>query len=236
MKLAILRRLAFGRSLGVAWWLFPNEHHNSDGAHREYLRQRNKWDHFDPDLFEALLKIENEKNWDVRAFEEAAILPNAVFASEQIPCEVRPFSLRRTERSTWLAGIKTKLQDCNLVFLDPDNGIAPEGLKLGRRVAGKSVTIDEIRDLQENTRPMVIYHHQTRFPGGHSAEIHALATRLKENGLQVSGALRAKPWSPRVFFIVNGDNELHDRAKNLAECWKNKISWHTDLEILKCSR
>jgi hypothetical protein len=87
VKLAILRRLAFGRSLGVAWWLFPNEHHNSDGAHREYLRHRNKWAHFDPDLFEALLKIENEKNWDVRAFEEAAILPNTVFASKQIPCE-----------------------------------------------------------------------------------------------------------------------------------------------------
>jgi hypothetical protein len=36
----------------------------------------------------------------------------------------------------WLERIKTKLKDCNLLFLDPDNGIAREGLKLRRRAAG----------------------------------------------------------------------------------------------------
>jgi hypothetical protein len=130
VKFAILRRLAFGRRLGVAWWLFPDEHHNTDGAHREYLGQRNEWAHFDPDLFEALLKIENEKKLNVLTIEEAAVLPNAVFASDPVPCEARPYSLRLTERSNWLAGIRTKLTGCDLVFLDPDNGIAPEGLKL----------------------------------------------------------------------------------------------------------
>ncbi len=226
VKLAILRRLAFGRRLGVAWWLFPDEHHNTDGAHREYLGRQNEWKHFDPDLFEALLNIENEKKWDVGALEEAAVLPNAVFASDPVPSGARP-------RSVWLTGIKTKLKDCNLVFLDPDNGIAPERLKLGQRAAGKSVTIDEIKALQESTRAMVIYHHQTRFPGGHLSEIRDLATRLKKSGLQVSGALRAKAWSPRVFFIINGDKELRDRAKSMAELWENRISWHPDEEILK---
>ena len=66
----------------------------------------------------------------------------------------------------WLERIKTKLKDCNLLFLDPDNGIAREGLKLRRRAAGKSVTIEEIKALQESTRGMVIYHHHTRFRGG----------------------------------------------------------------------
>jgi hypothetical protein len=89
VKLAILRRLACGRRLGVAWWLFPNEHHNADGGHREYLGRQNEWKRFDPDLFEALLKIEKEKTWNVHALEEAALLPNAVFASDPVPCEVR---------------------------------------------------------------------------------------------------------------------------------------------------
>jgi hypothetical protein len=233
VKLAILRRLGCGRRLGVAWWLFPDEHHNTDGSHREYLAQRDKWAHFDPDLFEALLKIENEKKLDMLAIEEAAVLPNAVFASHHVPCEVRPFSLRPTERRKWLDGIKTKLKGGDLVFLDPDNGIAPEGLKLTRRRAGKSVTMEEIKALQENDRAMVIYHHQTRFPGGHHSEICDLAARLEKSGLQVSGALRAKPWAPRVFFILNGDEEMHYRAKSLEESWENWIEWCPISKILK---
>jgi hypothetical protein len=235
VKLAILRALAPGRSLGVVWWLFQDEHHNADGGHREYLERQNEWKDFDPDLFDALSRIEKEKERDVRAIEKADILPNAVFVSDQVPCEVRPYSLRPAERSRWLARIKVKLTDCNLVFLDPDNGIAPEGLRLTRRRAGKSVTIEEMKMLQENNRAMVVYHHQSHYPGGHLSEIHDLAVRLKKSGLHVSGALRAKPWSPRVFFILNGDNELHARAKCIAEHWKNWIAWHPDVEILRSS-
>lgn len=243
VKLAILRALALGRgqrrtsfSLGVVWWLFPEEPRNGDGRHREYLERPKEWKHFDPELFEALLKIEKEKKRDVRALEKAAVLPNAVFAPDQVPCDARPFSLRPAKRCIWLAGIKSKLKDCNLVFLDPDNGIAPEGLRLTRRRAGKSVTIEEMKVLQGTSRAMVVYHHQTRFQGGHLPEIHDLATRLRNSGLHVSGALRAKPWAPRVFFILNGDKELCDRAKSTAELWENRISWHPDVEILESSK
>lgn len=231
VKFAILRALSFRRSVGVAWWLFPDEHHNTDGGHREYLRRPNEWKHLDPELFEALLKIETEKMLNVRALEKAAVLPNALFASDPVPCQVRPFSLRPEKRSSWLEAIKTKLKDCNLVFLDPDNGIAPEGLRLTQRRAGKSVMIEEMTALQESNRTMVVYHHQTRCPGGHISEICGLATRLRKNGFHVSGALRAKPWAPRVFFILNGDNELCDRAKRIAELWKNHISWHPHVGI-----
>ena len=225
VKLAILRRLALDRSLGVAWWLFPDEHHNADGDHREYLERPKSWKHFDPNLFDVLLKIEKEGKRHVHAIEKSGVLPNAIFTSDHIPCEAEPFSLRREERSIWIKGIKSKLKDCNLLFLDPDNGVASEGLRLTQRRAGKSVTIEEMEALQGDSRAMVVYHHQTRRQGGHLNEIDSLAMRLRERGLHVSGALRAKPWSPRVFFILNGDQELLDRAKNIAEIWGNWISW-----------
>ncbi len=225
VKLAILRRLALDRSLGVVWWLFPDEYHNADGGHREYLARPKSWKHFDPDLFDALLKIEKEGKRHVHAIEKSDVLPNAMFVSDHIPCAAAPFSLRREERSLWIEGIKSKLKDCNLLFLDPDNGLAPEGLRLTQRRAGKSVMIEEVKALQGNSRPMVLYHHQTRRRGGHLDEIDALAIQLRKRGLHVSGALRAKPWSPRVFFILNGDSELLDRAKNIAEIWGSWISW-----------
>lgn len=231
VKLSILRKLADDRSLGVVWWLFPDEHHNADGGHREYLERQNEWRDFDEDVFEALLKIEKEKQRDVRAIENANILPNAMFASDPVPCEVQPFSLRPAERGMWIERVKTKLKDCNLLFLDPDNGIASERLKLTQRRAGKSVTIEEIKMLQENNRAMVIYHHQTRFQGGHISELHHLAARLRKCGLHVSGALRANPWSPRLFLILNGDRELHNTAKSIAKEWGNHVSWISQSEF-----
>jgi hypothetical protein len=224
VKFAILRALAPGRKLGVVWWLFPNEQHNADGGHRQYLERPNEWEDFDSDLFKALQNIKEQR--DVRALENAAILPGAVFISDPVPCGVR-------ERGTWFEGIKTGITDCTLVFLDPDNGIAPEGLKLSQRRAGKSVTIEEIKALQKSGRAVVVYHHQTRLKGGHLSEIEMVAKRLRARGLHVSGALRANPWSPRAFFILNGDKTLHDRAQGLAHMWKDRITWHPEAELLK---
>jgi len=61
-------------------------------------------------------------------------------------------------------------------------------------------------------------HHQTRFVGGHCAEIGSVAARLMKNGLDVPGELRAKPWSPRLFFIPNGNKELNDERRTLRIC------------------
>ncbi len=227
VKLAILRALAPGRRLGVVWWLFPDEDHNGDGGHREYLTRPNEWRAYDPDLFDALLKIHREGRRSVHALEEAAVLPSTVFAGGLIPCNVQHFSLRPSARNAWLAEVKSRLKGSNLVFLDPDNGIAPTGLRLTRRSAGKSVMIEEIMALREEGRAFVVYHHQSRRPGvTHLDEIHSLSTRLSASGLQVTGALRAKPWSPRVFFIVSGGEDLRERAMSVAELWGDKITWH----------
>ena len=241
VKCSILRGLIRGHhdwSLGVAWWLFrpfPNEHHNADGGHRDYLSRPNDWKQFDPDVFEALATIDKEEKGDVRALEDPRLFPNAVFARDPVPCD-GPFAQRPSQRRRWLSKTKAQLKDCDVVFLDPDNGIAPEGLRLTLRRAGKCVTIEEIEELAQRHRTTIVYHHQTRRKGGHRAEIRHLAARLKESGLEVSGALRARPWSPRVFFILNGDKELQDRAKAIAEVWGDHMLWLTALDILEGSK
>ena len=232
VKLAILRALAHGpheRRLGIAWWLFPDERHRPDGKHREYVERPNEWKRFDPELFEFLVMLNKTKKYDVSALEDTALLPGAVFARDPVPCDAQPFRLRPCERARWLSNVKRRLKNCDLVFLDPDNGIAPEGLRLTRRRAGKSVTIEDIATLTQSDRTIVIYHHQTHRNGGHLKELRYLAKRLRENRFQVSGALRAKPWSPRAFFILNGNNELEVRAEGISATWGHWISWHADI-------
>jgi len=204
-ELAILRALAGDRTLGIAWWLFPDENHNTDGSHRQYLARQNEWKHYDPALFEALLKINNQNNRAVSALENPSILPNAVFASDPVPCEAQPFTVRPARRILWIEAVKARLAKCDLIFVDPDNGIAPPGLRLTSRVAGKSVTVEELKVLQRSGRTIIAYHHQTRFKGGHIAQISHLVSRLSRTGVPVSGVLRPRPWSPRLFLILNGD-------------------------------
>jgi hypothetical protein len=230
VKFAILRTLAVERSLGIVWWLFPDESHNEDGRFREYLDQPGSWEAFDPALFQALQRLRDKR--ELRAIETAGILPNGTFFSEPIPCDCRPYSIRPIERGRWFSAAKAKITKCDLVFLDPDNGIATENLRDTCRRAGKSVTVREVTALLQEGRCVVVYHHQTRFAGGHHAEIRSLARRLTDAGINVSGALRARPWSPRVFFVLNGNEVLMERAARIADRWENRISWHAAREIL----
>lgn len=226
LKLAILRKLAKNRRLGVAWWLVDDESHNADGGHREYLDRPEQWKHLDPELFEALVKISKAKR-NIRALENAGLLRDAVFACEKVPCDVRPFKDRPDARKRWLSEIGSQLKNCDMVFLDPDNGIAPEGLRLTRRPAGKSVFIEDVKALTGDERALVVYHHQTRRKGGHYNELCHLSQRLSTSGFRVGGVLRAKPWSPRAFFILNADTDFCARAKKIAEVWDNLISWYS---------
>lgn len=224
LKFAILRELSPGRRLGVLWWLFADEDHNRDGGHREYLERPKEWRHFDPELFDTLYKIDEGKQHNVHSIENSSILPRAAFVSDQIPYTCLPFSRRPEERIRWFQRAKALVLNCNLLFLDPDNGIASDKLRLTCRRAGKCVTIKELQELTEQNCAIVVYHHQTRYPGGHFQEIENLRNRLKDAGLRTTAVLRAKPWSPRLFFILNGDGELLERAERIAQSWPDRIS------------
>jgi hypothetical protein len=106
--------------------------------------------------------------------------------------------------------------------------IAPEHAEEARRLLremekGRTDGSSEAR----RPRSLVIYHHQTRRKGGHLDELHDLAKRLKEKTkLQVSGALRASPWSPRAFFILGDDDPLIEKAEQIARTWQPHITWH----------
>lgn len=182
VKLAILRKLAPGRSLGVAWWLFPDENRNKDGGHREYLERPDDWRKFDRSLFDVLLEVNKNSDRNILLLEDNYILPSASFAQQPVPWENIPFALWPTERRRWLLDIQVQFKDRDLVFLDPDNGIAPPGLSPRRRCAAKSVFIGEMQELKQNHRAIVIYHHQSRRKGGHTEELSYQANRLRAGG------------------------------------------------------
>src|SRR3954469_25385617 len=122
LKLSILRALSPGYRLGVAWWLFPDEVHNSDGRHVEYLNHPDQWRHFDPELFDALRRVVSSGQRNVRALQASHLIPEATCAYDVIP-NGGPVAQRLSARRSWLVRVRRTLAPANLLFLDPDNGL-----------------------------------------------------------------------------------------------------------------
>ena len=225
VKLAILRALSPGKQLGVGWWLHPDSGPPGDGRHIGYLDKPASWRNLDPELFDALQDVVSSGKRQVTALEEAALIPGATYFREEIPIAA-PAAARRDNRTAWFARMKDALTGCDLVFLDPDNGLEPDGFSHGEAKAGKCVTVDELEGLRNDERALVVYHHQTRRLGGHYEEIAYWSERLRGLGLSPVGALRSKSYSPRAFFILGGDGALQQRASALSEQWGELLSWH----------
>jgi hypothetical protein len=225
VKLAMLRALSGGHRLGVAWWLVPNESHNSHGRFISYLDNPSGWGRLDPELFGALRSLVKGGVRNVSALERLGVLPNCAFSSQPIPMPER-YSERASARQAWFEGVIADLQGCDLVFIDPDNGLQPNGFSPFTRQAQKCVTNHELKILADGGRTLVVYHHHTRRKGGHHAEIEHLADRLRGQGFDRVDALRAKPYSPRVFLILNGSDEIAEKAEALAKRWPTVFSWH----------
>jgi hypothetical protein len=225
IKLGILRALSPGYRLGVAWWLFPDETHNEDGRHIDYLQRADRWQRYDPDLFDSLSQIVASGRRDVRALEAANILPGAIFAKEMLPMNANT-EQRRQERHEWLIRVKQTLADADLLFVDPDNGLEPGFFSHGSARAGKSVLLSELRELSRPGRCLIVYHHHTRREGGNQSEIEHWANRLRVIGFTTVDALRAKPYSPRVFFLLDAPADVRQRAEQIEDRWRGLISWH----------
>src|SRR5262249_27447500 len=150
-------------------------------------------------VFDALGEIVGTGPREVQALEAANLLPGAAFANELMPMCPQA-SLRDRKRREWFTRTTDILADADFVFVDPDNGLQPAGFSTSSAKAGKSVMLREILELARPARCLIVYHHHTRRAGGHSVEIASWADRLREVGFDRVDALRARPYSPRVYF------------------------------------
>ncbi len=228
VKIAILRALLPGYSLGIGWWLYPDENHNDDGRHIGYLDRPDIWRALDPFAFDHLKALVDSGDRRVAGLESDSLLPGARYFADPIPTDGAA-PARRLARLEWLGRLRVAMGSCDLIFLDPDNGFETQGFDAGRAKAGKSVALSELRVLSGPSRTLLVYHHQTRMRGGHEVELDHWGERLRVAGFDQVDALRASTYSARAFFLLNGSPELRERAAKLANRWIGRITWRPDL-------
>jgi hypothetical protein len=225
IKLSLLRTLGQDRALGVAWWLTPNEEGNEDGRYTVYLDRMGDWRRFDSQVFDTLGAV-TRGNRSVRALQATGLL-SARYADERLDSRAARRGARGEQRNAWFKRVLSTVAECDLVFVDPDNGIEPDGFDVEAPRSNKSVTLHELCALGRDGRTLLVYHHQTRRAGGHLQEIGYLHQRLRGClDLQPNGALRARPWSARLFLLINGSKAEEETMKKFASRLHPHCTWH----------
>jgi len=221
-KYGLLRMLAERHLLGVAWYLFPDESANYDGKYTEYLEQPDKWRHLDPALFEGLRSIVMSDRRSVQQIEAAGLLGNAIFSKTPLAFKGQA-GARAAQRAKWFQNILSELSDCGVVFLDPDNGLCEDRTYVtGDRTYWKRLPLSEAHVLSAG-RTGILYHHNTRRPGGHRKEIQHWLRLLGTDTLALYWTVSSK----RTFFVVHPTIDIKRRIEKFTRKWTPYFELHT---------
>ena len=165
-KYALVKKIASTEyKVGVNWYLMDDEE-NNDGKHIRYLCKK-QYRECDPIIFDYLRDIVFENKRSVESVEVGGILgDNVSFYSQPI---IIPKNVRVTEkrafRKKWHERAFEKLRDCDIVFLDPDNGLEVKSVSpysAGKKNGGKYVAISELAEYYNSGKSVIVYNHRDR--------------------------------------------------------------------------
>lgn len=208
-KFGMLRNIVAAElKVGVNWYLTPDENHNDDGKHITYLNDV-RFDCCDDKLRNALRIIVGNDNRSVSALEKSGIL-NAVFYSNILHS---PGKKDVISRNRWHELAMDKLGDCEVVFLDPDNGLLVKSVSPSGRKSNKYVTEQELIDYYESGKSVVFYNHRSRQKEEvYLRRFQCLAENASFIGAKWCGLKFSRGTIRDYFFIIRPDHETRLRT------------------------
>lgn len=203
-KLGLLRELSrSGLKIGVNWYLTPDENHNGDGRHIRYLENRD-FQVCDEVLCRALSELVapgHERT--VAALEAAALLPaeNTRYFHEELSFPGKSKQERTSIRAGWHAKALDALKGCDIIFVDPDNGLIVSSAD-GTARSNKYVLPGELRDYYAGGASVIYYQHKARRKDPAYIDMHnQLLSSGKFDGAE-GLVLKFTKTSQRFYFMI----------------------------------
>lgn len=136
--------------LGIIWYLNPRPP-DYDGNYVGYLMgtpgNKERFRDYDPYLYDKLQELVPSDKRSIESVCKAGILP------PNTPCYEKPLPTgSRRKDDDWFKGALEKTAEAKVVFVDPDNGIAPDEAKAGPQ----HVSIAELRRLWNRGQSLII--------------------------------------------------------------------------------
>ncbi len=214
--------------LGIVWYLVPNEHHLNDGKHIDYLSKL-KYIDCDRKLFSILKDIISLGKRNISEIENSDIFSNeTIYHSDFLSYDdIKANSptgrqKRLLLREEWLNNALQVVQECNAIFLDPDNGLETPSANKHTAKAPKYVYYAEVEKFLSITDTLIIYHHLGR-NGTHASQIGQRTNKLQD----IAGSsykvisLCFKPYSQRAYFIITNQEQVRNQVDEfLSSNWK----------------
>ena len=177
-------------SLGVVWYRNNKSGALRDGKHIGYLDDPDRFRSCDPFLFDALKGLVSRKQRTLRDLEQTGMLGDATFYGHTVPRNA-------DDRKQWVNGALDSSDGRDIVFFDPDKGLAPPSAKN----SVEHIYLHEFSPSIKAEQTVVIYHQLGRAGLIKGRNCHALqmrdwAKKLKEN--------LALPDLPRVLWYRRG--------------------------------
>jgi len=217
-KYGLLRTLAcFGEIRTCICWMLTPDDNRTDGKFTDYLKSSAKWKHYDPSLFDCLEEYLNkEKKREIRFIETSGILPNAIFHSDTLTDGPR-------ERFHYFIGLHKLLNEVDLIFFDPDNGLEIKSRLYGCKNSSKYLYWNEVKDVYEAGKSVLVYQHFRRETREQFME--RLALEFCDR-LSVSEVISFR--TPHVVFFLASQPEhftyFRQRSAAVSDKWGQQIT------------
>ncbi len=245
LKLGLLDWLAASNgsdpplSLGVVWYLTDDEAHNDDGKHIAYLDPSHRLARhlrpLAPDLYDRLAEMVGNGDRSVAALERNGVLPpgTRTYAERLSYASLPPgaSTARRQLRGQWLSHALDSTLGCDLVFMDPDNGLRPANhpVPKTRTKAVKHAYIDELAPFVQRGQSLVAYHHADRSAPVPKQAEHRLADLASGIAASPLAAVRASRGTTRLFLVVSTDAHRQRLCDRLAAL--ERSPWASELQV-----
>ncbi|NYT04990.1 MAG: hypothetical protein GKC04_01255 [Methanomicrobiales archaeon] len=194
-------------ALGVNWYYFSGHGEESaDGRHCRYLDpgypRAARFRVCFPEIYDGLQDIVRSGRRHISAIEAEKIIGrNVTYYSAPVPDGRMPSAARIAARLHWFEQSLCALADCDILFLDPDNGMQAPSMKKSGKNAGKYFFFDECSRYFRRGQSLILYQHRNRLPKArYDAGIRGLHAAIDPRA--VLFVLRSLPFSVRDYIML----------------------------------
>ena len=232
--------------MGIVWYLTPDEAKSGDGRHTGYLKPGPKnlreFRNCDPELYDQMGELVQSGRRSVRYVQEAQVLPpETVFydlplsmtgvkgEKREDGVKISPIQRKRGMRREWLQGAISAVQDAEMVFLDPDNGLETRSVDRHSARGPKYAYYDDLKHFTQRGQGLVIYHHMGRRTNTRQQVLQCQTKIFKETGHRAF-AMCYHRGSARAFMVIPNGEQHHlllGRAREML-----KTGWAKHFEII----
>jgi hypothetical protein len=220
VKYGLLRCLAnAGLRVGVCWMLTPDDN-RPDGRKIQYLSRPDEWRAHAPDLFDHLSKtIPARDGRHIRHIEGPIHIPHARFFGAMVPDS-------RVERTVWRKNMLAALDESDVLFFDPDNGIEVPSIAIGRKGSSKYIYWEELIESWQRAKSLFVFQH---FPRVKRNEY--IPARAEEMASRLPGSSVIPLRSSNALFLLayrSADSTQILRAvESIEKNWSGRV-WRHD--------